>query len=362
MAKRRKGGAARAVDVPVPVEAAPRAPVAEATMAPPVEGPRAVPLNTDPSKAQIGIPRRGPDGSWTFLDPTQFTLGNAKDVPEAQTQLERSRAKLEIAPPTREDAQRSAAWHATQRAKRTESLDQILARRPQLEPPAANEDAERILIARVEAQIPDSFTVCPGGCPWTNDSTCCPTCGKPYVPLRWDMLASLINEDDEPSLRGVRTTSGKVLFGEAAVAELQGRMMGPGAADRIVLFGETGVGKSVTAAAFLNATIVAGAERPRWTSPFVLRDTSIDRALGARTLVLDDLGEEFAGADSDTGLAAQRALPVCDLMGALARTRGKRLIVTTYLTYERTVKLYGGGVARRVYTGADVIQFVRHDE
>jgi hypothetical protein len=181
-------------------------------------------------------------------------------------------------------------------------------------------------------------------------------CSARLVPLSWKLLAALRGPEGKPALGGVEDTQGRLLRGVAAVRELQTRM----GARRVVLLGDTRAGKSVSLAAGLDGELREGAERARWANAISLREPgAIDRALGAKTLFLDDVGEELFGAGENTGLAAQRCAPVCEFVGALARVRGKRLRVSTPMDFDRMSRFYGGNVAARIYEGADVIRVVR---
>jgi hypothetical protein len=160
-----------------------------------------------------------------------------------------------------------------------------------------------------------------------------------------------------PALGGVETHDGRALFGAQAVREIRARIA---AAGRVVLLGDTRAGKSVAAAAFADERCAAGEEGLRWASAISLSDgAALERARVARHLVLDDVGEEFTGAPAGSWLFAQRATPVCALVGALARQRGQRLLVTTYLDMAGMKNHYGGGVATRIYEGAETIKIVR---
>jgi DNA replication protein DnaC len=162
-----------------------------------------------------------------------------------------------------------------------------------------------------------------------------------------------------PALGRVETVDGIFLKGVAAILELKARLR---ASRQVVLLGKSRVGKSISIAAYADTEIRAGAERVRWMSPFAIRDSAIDRALGAKTLIIDDIGEEVATASEDTGLSAQRVAPLAEVMAALARSRGKKLIVTTFMDRKRMDKHYGGGVAARVFDGADVVRLHHHQD
>jgi hypothetical protein len=214
-------------------------------------------------------------------------------------------------------------------------------------------DDEQLHIARTDAAIPDCFRVCPAGCAWSNSVTSCKHCGARLVYMTWTLLAGLVGRSGYAAVVGVETIDGDLLKGAEAVAEIQRRMS---ASEQIVLLGASRVGKSVSAAAFAHEEIRAGAEKVRWLNPFTLGDFAVDRALGARTVIIDDLGEEMATAESGTGISAFRAEGIGEIIAALARTRGKCIVVTTFLERKRMANLYGGGVMARVYDGADVIR------
>lgn len=135
------------------------------------------------------------------------------------------------------------------------------------------------------------------------------------------------------------------------------------ASGRAVLLGPAGAGKTSLACAHLRERIEADPMgRNRFlaahdiASPSSLEGVSrLELALTASALVLDDLGAELAGAAADSGLAAQRS----DAVVRLVRTRhdqGLGIVVTTAHGPEEVARIYGDGVARRVFEGAAVVR------
>jgi hypothetical protein len=285
----------------------------------------------------------------------------------AALRQEEHRRQLGVVPETADERRRSAAWHRNRAARREETLAELLARCAAnlgFEPPpeTPEERAERLALVRVEARIPDAFTVCPKGCRWAQPvGDRCP-CGARLAPVSWDTLAKLRGPEGHPALRGVVDERGRRLTGAPAVAELHRRMAG---APKVILLGDTRAGKSVVAAAYAEAEIQAGTERVRWTCASALNQSgAIDRALGGKVTILDDLGEELGNAVEGSGVLAQRCAPVIEFVTSFARTRGKRLVVTTYMPFAResqggppgVAEMYGAAVAARLFEGAVVIR------
>lgn len=306
-------------------------------------------------------------------------------VPEARTDEDlrdmaaAARDRRGIVPLTPAEEARRAEWAAQQRALHGETLADVLARTPCPPGPAvsrrpvfmdtaetSDERIGRLAVERSWAAIPASFNCCSLFCPShpidLDHPDRCGNCGAPLVPLTWARLAALggpMRSDGRrlAALGGVETRSGRVLHGAEAVREIQERIA---AAGRAVLLGGTRAGKSVAAAAYADERLIVGVEGLRWVSALSLREgPMLERAKVARFLVLDDLGEELAMAPKGSGLAAQRVPPVCELFGALARSRGQGLLVSTFLDFDAMADFYGGGVAARVYEGAEVIRIVR---
>jgi len=140
------------------------------------------------------------------------------------------------------------------------------------------------------------------------------------------------------------------------------------AGSRAVFVGPSGAGKSTMAAAHLRERIEAGIDRVRWfDAAELLADEPIEvgdqgrtalptqLAIVADVLVLDDLGAELEQAPAGSGLLAQR-------VGACSRVLAKRFdaerptLVTTGLSREQVVQLYGDRIARRVFEGAAVVR------
>lgn len=266
----------------------------------------------------------------------------------------------------RKGAERTAALLSNRDRAATEPFEAVLARvlanapTPREETP--EERAARESVERVEewtsAQVPDAFTTCAKACRWGEPfDGVCMHCGGELVPVTCKRLGWLKGPEGRAALGGVVDEQrGTLITGPSAVAELRRRSKGP----RVVILGDTRVGKSVSAAALAEDMIARGAKRVRWVNALALREPeALARALGALTAFVDDVGEEFATAGESTGLASQRCVPFVEFMGARARLRGRRLVVTTYLDLHSMAAMYGGGVAARVYEGAEVIRVAR---
>lgn len=141
---------------------------------------------------------------------------------------------------------------------------------------------------------------------------------------------------------------------------------------RAVIVGGAGAGKTSLACAWLRERIELGIERARFcaahdlSSPSYLEGVSrLDLALSAGPLVLDDLGEELAAAAPGSREMAQRIEAVMKLIRA-RHDQGLGMVVTTGREAEdREINgrkipgiatLYGDGIARRVFEGAQVIR------
>ena len=135
-----------------------------------------------------------------------------------------------------------------------------------------------------------------------------------------------------------------------------------GLADRVVIIGAAGRGKTSLAVAHLADRIEAGVERARFIpARQLLADRHVGGvswealALSARLLVLDDLGAELTGAPAGGGLAAQRIEVVSRLL-ADRHDLDLGHVITTAHERPSIVALYGDGVARRVFDDATVIR------
>ncbi len=145
---------------------------------------------------------------------------------------------------------------------------------------------------------------------------------------------------------------------EAKAAEIRRRIHG----DRGVIIGAAGSGKTSLACAWLRARIENGEERARFVAAHDLMSPSyvegvavLELAITASSLVLDDLGEELAGAGAATGMASQRIDAVVRLV-RIRHDRGLSMLVTTGRTLETVASVYGDGVARRIFEGAPMVK------
>jgi hypothetical protein len=300
------------------------------------------------------------------MKPEEIQAIEDPDLRAATLRLELRRRQLGIVPETPEECERAEAWRRERAARRTETLADVLARGAasvafEPAPETPEERADRLALVRVEARIPDAFTVCPKGCRWAQPiEDRCP-CGARLGPVSWATLAGLRGPEGHAALSGV-FVGGRQVTGAAAVAEIRRRTAG---ASKVVLLGHTRAGKSITAAAFAEEEIRADVERVRWTCAGTLMDPGvIDRALGAKVSILDDLGEDLGNAVEGSGVLAQRCAPVVEFVTKWARMRGKRLVVTTYLPFAResqggppgVAEMYGAAIASRLFEGAAVIR------
>ncbi len=254
-----------------------------------------------------------------------------QEIRAAQQRLQQRRADLGIRPPTPAELTARADFARRKLQDEDESLLELFARgMPAFAQPPPDAGYER-MVARTDAAIPDR-----------------------YHGVRWSNLATLRNPKGEPSLSGVLLEGGARLTGGRAVRHLRPVLD----EDRpTVLIGRTRAGKSLTAAAFLDGLIRSGAERPRWASAEELGEPgAIDRAVHARTLVLDGVGEDLHQAPVGSPLNGVRCAAVAELVGTLARLRGKRLVVTTWMDFDAMAPHYGGNVASRVFEGAAVVR------
>jgi len=125
---------------------------------------------------------------------------------------------------------------------------------------------------------------------------------------------------------------------------------------RVVLVGESGVGKTSLAVAMLRAwvekrgapahfALATDLASARARAPFGRESTEVSDAIFAPLLVLDDLGN-----DQDVPRSA-----VTEVI--FKRHAEQRPIwVTTWMGPERMAERYGDGVARRMYEGARVLE------
>jgi hypothetical protein len=137
-------------------------------------------------------------------------------------------------------------------------------------------------------------------------------------------------------------------------------------AQRVVIVGPAGAGKSTLAAAHVQERLAAGVERARFFSaPDLARaetpdggPTPMALALSADVLVLDDIGAELEGAPAKGGLAAQRIGPAMRLIGdRYDRRRG--WVITTGFEQAELANFYGDRIARRLFEGIEGTAVIR---
>lgn len=136
----------------------------------------------------------------------------------------------------------------------------------------------------------------------------------------------------------------------------------------VVLVGKAGAAKTALACAWLGGQIDADRPRARFVPAMKLAELRhmgdgrpvpwLDLATSAAPLVLDDLGAELTGAPEAGGLAAQRVKAASDLIHARYDLK-RPIVVTTCHDEAALARIYGDGVARRVYDGAAVISLRR---
>lgn len=158
---------------------------------------------------------------------------------------------------------------------------------------------------------------------------------------------------------------------------LRSRVANPAAIDAMrrldasvsaLLAGIAGSGKSSLACAWGSERIAAGlpflfvpARAFRSLEKDRLDYDVIHRAIRARTLVIDDVGQECAGAPPGGGIAAQRAEGVRHVIEQ-RHDLGLPTVITTGLTRAELIDLYGAGVTRRIAEDADrANQIIRCD-
>lgn len=145
-----------------------------------------------------------------------------------------------------------------------------------------------------------------------------------------------------------------------------------------VIIGESGLGKSTLAVAMLNEVLRMGGfgssvgmqERAAKARFIAARHVAFEKqeetgrpsprslteaATFASVLVLDDLGQELAGCPPGTPLAAMRITGACNIFNARYDSGKGIHIVTTPFTEEQVSSVYGGGVCRRIFERAVVI-------
>lgn len=151
----------------------------------------------------------------------------------------------------------------------------------------------------------------------------------------------------------------RAAFSEAETKAARARL------GHVVIVGPAGAGKTAVASAWLGDRIREGAMRA-WFVPTVeideMRVSSAAKltpwseyAERADRLVLDDMGAELAGAPAAGGIAAQR-IETTGLVLARRHRAGLSHVVTTPHDRDALGRIYGDGIARRVYQGAAVIQ------
>jgi hypothetical protein len=126
----------------------------------------------------------------------------------------------------------------------------------------------------------------------------------------------------------------------------------------LVLRGETGSGKTTLACALLRAWIAQGDESARFVSCEELspdftgeHQEATRRALGASRLVLDDLGQDVAGALPRSPLASRRNASAKSVIRYRHR-KALPTIITTGLEYAQIDAIYGPDTERRITENA----------
>lgn len=175
-----------------------------------------------------------------------------------------------------------------------------------------------------------------------------------FTGITWGTLATLRNEEGQPSLGAVEAHGGRTVRGSAAVEELRRRTTD---ARKVVLLGDTRAGKTIAGVAMLEAELRRGNDQARWVHADRLKEAdTMARALASTFLLLDDLGWELKGALEGSGWLPTLRGPALEFLGDWYLKRTARLVVTTSMDYDVMCKLYGGGAAARVYEGAELIR------
>jgi hypothetical protein len=128
---------------------------------------------------------------------------------------------------------------------------------------------------------------------------------------------------------------------------------------------ETGTGKTTLAAAVAASWAADGlafdwihAIELDWSRPD--HEANLRRALRAKRLVLDGIGQDLGTARGDTGMASQRAPGVQNFALEMHQGRGPgRVVLTVDLTRDELSAAYGGGVVRRIASSSNTVQVVR---
>lgn len=147
----------------------------------------------------------------------------------------------------------------------------------------------------------------------------------------------------------------------------------------LLLWGESGAGKSSLASAVYRQTVerlaedaveanqdaVDFASRARWVEARDVPGDGFTLALRASVLVIDDIGQE--GGAGESFMSQDRLRSMADLLDKLythrvfkKKTIG-RIILTTYGTPETWRKWYGAGIARRYWEDAEHVKKVGLD-
>lgn len=132
-----------------------------------------------------------------------------------------------------------------------------------------------------------------------------------------------------------------------------------------VVGAETGSGKTTLVGAVACGWAAAGldfvwmhASELDWSRPDA--EANLQRALRAKRLVLDGIGQNLGMAPADTGLAAMRAPGVIHFVTALYEARGPDFVALTVdLTRAQLEASHGAGVARRIASRSDRVHVVK---
>lgn len=169
-----------------------------------------------------------------------------------------------------------------------------------------------------------------------------------FADVRWAALPTLRND----------TNSGPRVV--AAPGRLAGIRQGLETATRSIIVGPTGSGKTSLVFAFLRQALEEGVETARCVRAILLEETDAgmavyERVLNARKLVIDDVGAELHGAPEKSGLASQRIRLVDNLVSIRFERKLQTVITTEHPRWSIT-KFYGPAIARRMFTGALLIE------
>jgi hypothetical protein len=88
-------------------------------------------------------------------------------------------------------------------------------------------------------------------------------------------------------------------------------------------------------------------------------EAALRRALSARRLVLDGIGQDLGTAKGETGVASQRVPGVQRFALEMHQGRGPERVVMTVDLSREELAAYGGGLVRRIASNSNVVQVLK---